>query len=118
MANSVVTPTITAHYSVGKWDLVIGTLAIAAGDYPSGGLIVSFARNPEIKSNMVPVTGYVGGKAGYEYRYIAGATKDVGKLMIFQCAGSGAPMAEVTTTTPTAATTDTIYFFALFPLLR
>jgi len=118
MANSIVTTAITTHHAVGKWQLVVGTLAVGAGDYPSGGLTVNFA-NTEIKSSLPPITGFIGGIAGYIYNYIPGATKNIGKLKILQApAGHTAPLDEVTTSTPGGVVSDSIYFFALFPLLR
>jgi hypothetical protein len=120
MAASVITPTVTAHHGgVGKWQVVIGTLAIAAGDYTTGGLTVSFATISEIKSGSVPVTFTVEGIAGYIYRYVPGATKDVGLLMIFQDAGAAAPMAQLAAAaTPAAVVADTIRFNSLFPQFR
>ena len=121
MATSVVTTTISAHHSTGKWDLIVGGFAIAAGDYTTGGLTVNFS-NMEIKSMQVPVTGLVEGKSGYIYRYIAGLTKNIGKLMIFQvaaCNQSAAPLSELpAAATPGAVVADTIWFFGWFPLLR
>ena len=118
MATSVVTTTINAHNPVGKWQMVIGTLAIAAGDYTTGGLTISFA-NTEIKSSLPPVTGFIGGKAGYIYSYVPGATKNVGILLIFQSAAASNPMSELpAAATPGAVVADSIYFFGFFPLLR
>ena len=118
MANSVVTTTVNAHHSTGKWQFVVGNLAVAAGDYATGGLTIDFS-NTEIKSSKVPVTGFVGGKAGYIYSYVPGVTKNVGKLMIFQSAAASNPMTELpAAATPAAVVADSIYFFAFFPLLR
>ena len=120
MAASVITPAVTAHHGgVGKWQIVFGTLAVAAGDYATGGLTVSFANNAEIKSGSVPVGGHVEGIAGYIYRYVPGATKNVGKLMIFQDSGGATPLAELAAAaTPGAVVADTIRFMAFFPLFR
>jgi len=117
MADSVFTPTVTNHYSLGKWDLIIGTLATTASTYTAGGAVLSFATSPEIKSNKVPVYMDIQGIAGFVYRYVPGATKDVGKVMIFQCAGAATPMVEETAV-DAAVAADTIRFMALFPLLR
>jgi len=120
MAASAVTPTITAHHGgVGKWQLVFGTLAVGAGDYATGGLTVSFANNSEIKSGSVPVGGHVEGIAGYIYRYVPGATKNVGKLMIFQDSGGVTPLAQLAAAaTPAGVVSDTISFTAFFPQFR
>lgn len=117
MADPVVYPTVTAHHSVGKWDLVIGTLAVAAGTYTSGGVVVTFELCPGIKSSLPPVAMLIEGIAGFIYRYIPGATKNVGKMKILQSAGSAAPLVEETAVDAEVAA-DTIRFVALFPLLR
>ena len=120
MAASVITPTVTAHHGgIGKWQEVIGTLAIAAGDYATGGLTLSFVNNSEVKSGSVPVSVQVQGIAGYIYSYVPGATRDVGKLMIFQDSGAAAPLAELAAAaTPAAVVADTLRFQALFPQFR
>jgi hypothetical protein len=117
MAASVVTTTVTSHQKVGKHVEIIGTLGIAAGDYVANGLTVDFA-NGEIKSSRVPVHIEVSGKAGYVYKYVPGATKNVGKLMVFQGPGDANPLAELAAApTPGGVVGDTINFKALFPAL-
>lgn len=119
MANSVVTVTINAHHGgVGKWQLLFGSLSIAAGDYPTGGLTVDFSDS-KIKSNAVLVGGIVEGVAGYEYRYVAGATKNVGKLMIFEETGNAGPLGQLAAAaTPAGVVADTPSFIAFFPQFR
>lgn len=118
MAASVVTTFIGDHNAVGKWALTGGSLSIAAGDYPTGGLTVDFS-SAEIKSSMAPVWVEVLGKSGYIYRYIKGATKNVGTLMIFQANGTNSPLTELSAAaTPAGVVADTVEFIAYFPLLR
>ncbi len=119
MANSVITPTITSHSAVGKWDMILGTLAVAAGDYPAGGLTIDFSSCTEIKSNSIPIVFFLAGAAGYIYAYVKGATKNAGLLKILQVpASGGGALEEPSTTTPSGVVADTISFMALFPLLK
>ena len=70
MAASVVTATITAHYSVGKWQFVFGTVAVAAGDYVADGNTITIDSLTAIKSSSEPVFHIVAGNAGYHYAFV------------------------------------------------
>lgn len=118
MADSVITPTVNSHAAVGKWDMIMGTLAVAAGDYPAGGLTIDLSSCTEIKSNSIPFIFFLVGVAGYIYSYVKGATKDAGLLKILQSPAGGGALEEPTSTTPSGVVMDTISFIALFPLLK
>ena len=115
MAASVVTLTVTETW-VDKSRLhVKGTLAVGAGDYVAGGLTLSF-NHADIKSSKVPDfvtilsrTGAVA--AAYNFAYVPGATRDVGKLAIGDLA-TNADLAVAAT--PAAITGATIEIYAIF----
>lgn len=120
MAESVVTVT-NPFVSAGHKDLtVVGTLAVAAGDYTTGGIACDFrsiVSPPLYGITQEPVAVMLSGNAGYQYSYVP-TTK---KLMVRQDTNPGAagganiPFVELAAAaTPAAVVSDSIKFIAVF----
>ncbi len=81
MAAAFATPTVLK-----SWDdiayTVIGTLAVTAGDYATGGIACNLNLDPLIKASRTPLYVNIVGIAGYQYSYVKGADNSAGLLMV------------------------------------
>lgn len=109
MAASVVT--LTAKRSkMGAVLAVQGIVAVAAGDYATGGLALDLSLVSGI-TNRKPDMVVMAGIAGYVYEYV----KSTGKFQIRQSAGSATVLAELAAAaTPAAVVSDVITVLALW----
>jgi len=102
---------------MGGRQIVYGTLAIAAGDYPAGGFTINWKSVPDIKSSKDPVSVQFVGKAGYRYVWDRAA----GKVQIFEGdnnnAADGPGIVIPTAATPAGIVADVIDFVAVFKAL-
>lgn len=94
-----------------------GSAAVGAGDYATGGIVMSLAA-PLVKAQRPPKRVVVTGIAGYIYVFVPGTTIANGKLMIFaqtNAAAEDAPLGELAVAAmPAAVIADTINFVAEF----
>jgi len=117
MATSTLTVTVSDRDTgvFGNKLYVLGTFKFSASPdvYAIGGVVANFG--PLTKSSRPPDWINVIGKAGYAYTYVPGVGANDGKLMVFQSAGSAAPLAELgAIAVPAGLSSDVIKFFAIF----
>lgn len=74
---------------------VIGTLAVNAGDYEAGGILLNFFQSA-IKAQRTPMRVAISGTGGYIYSYVKGSDASSGLVKIFvQDAVAKNPLAEL-----------------------
>lgn len=97
MATSVATVTVTASQTdvTERHFVVFGTIAIAAGDYATGGLTVSLVSSLVNASWLPTWVDIKSAATGYQYRYAAGTTMANGKMKVFVQDGTTGPLAEL-----------------------
>jgi len=115
MAASVVTLSVVETWDDGQRMHVKGTLAVGAGDYVAGGLTLSFA-NARIKSTKIPSMVQIYARdpavaSDFNFVYVPGASKDVGKLGVGDLV-TNADLAVAAT--PAAIVAATIELYAIF----
>ncbi len=119
MSTSTTTLAVEDFWYDGKREHVIGTIAVNAGDYAPGGLVVDFTALPQVHSSLVPANSAVRiwGVGGFVYAYENGTTIANGKMQVFAetTVGTNQPLLEYTTTAASAGLlADVIRFEAIF----
>jgi len=104
--------TVNHHWTDGKKLHIVGTVA-ATGNYTTGGLALSF-NSTRIKSSRVPDDVDIQGLSNNFYKYLPGATRDVGKIKMLDSTGAEIAQAAL----PGGITGDTITVRATFKQLR
>lgn len=112
MPASVITTTITKAWGNAGAYHVIGSFAVAAGDYVAEGLTVSMVGT-NLKATKPPTFMTINSRNGYVYDYVAGTTAANGKIKILASTTEASVAA-----TPAGVTGDTITFYAMFPGMR
>lgn len=122
MANSAATLTYN-NWPSGKtntvapsWQVVMGTVAVSAGNYVTNGLALTWKTSGFIPAGLSTTPAFVmfqtQAASGYVY------TWDLvhNTIRVFESAGTAAPLAELTGggATPAGVTGDTIQFLAFF----
>lgn len=114
MANSVLTLTIdpTLTDVTERYEHFFGTVAVAAGDYATGGFTLALNGTTELKTSRIPSASTVrvwSNTSGYVYTFTPGTTLANGKLQVFRQDGSTGPLAELSAgATPAGIVADTI----------
>ena len=88
MSTSAITVTITKVTDLPDELKIEGTIAMAAGDYVSGGFTIPFT-SPKVKSSKVPSMVLLQSAAGNPQPvYVPGASRDVGKMKLWASANT------------------------------
>ena len=117
MAESVVTITVDKEEALSSTILAVGTIAVAAGDYATGGLPLTFVGKVKSASANNPHAVMIQGKSGFLYeadlendKFIIRQQKDPG-----DGGGADIPLTELAAAAaPAAVVADVIRFWALF----
>jgi|SRR5665213_1257413 len=106
-----------------SWDdiayTVIGTIAVTAGDYATGGIALNLNLDALIKASRTPLYVHITGIAGYQYAYVKGVDAASGLLMVRAQKASASNYDALIELQNTAAigagvTGDTITFMAVW----
>ena len=114
MADAIATVTVAETWDDGQRLHAVGTIGIAAGDYVTGGLTLSF--NGLVPCTEPPVHVDLYGIAGFEYKFVKGSSPANGKIMarVNDAGGTNAAMAQHTVTAVVSGITgDTIRFHSI-----
>lgn len=122
MSTSTTTLAQTDKWHDGQRLHVLGTIAVNAGDYAAGGLVIDF-QSIGVQSSLVPDNAAVQiwGVGGFVYAYAKGTTIANGKMQVFceTTVATNAPLLEYTATAASAGLlADVIRFHAIFKALR
>lgn len=122
MPAAVPTVTIDSVDNTQKLIHVYGTVALAAGDYAAGGIVISF-QTDQIKASDAPIDvkfesqPLVASKttSTFLYGWLKGTTLALGQLQIFTGAAAQSALAELADgALPAAVVADRIRFHAVF----
>lgn len=118
MAEATLTPTPDPSLptGIGNGDFYksIGSLAVVAGDYEAGGILLNFLQSG-IKAQRTPLRVTIVGTSGYIYSYVKGTDASNGLVKIFvQDAVAKNPLAELDddVAVPAGVIADTITYEA------
>jgi hypothetical protein len=84
-----------------------GTITIGSGTYPTNGVTLSFSTASSAPNIQEPYAGvFWSPSSGYVYQF--DPVHDT--IRVYESAGSAAPLTEISGSTPSGVTGDTIYF--------
>lgn len=104
------TPVIPNPVDVSQQQIEVMGRVTFSGSYAAGGDTLSFGGVDQIRSNQPP--NYVmlweesAAPTGYFFYFTKGTTNANGKILVYQCAGSGNPAAEISAGAYPAALTN------------